>query len=190
MVAGLERPRRAILAVPNDNPRLPRPKRTGGRYVLFFLGVLGSWALIAFMSPATLSETGQPTGMLKAIFCVLLVTFGASCAFLYLRPPSFAEADPKSGQFHDRPWRRVGAAICLLVSVMFVLGVYLVDIPENPKTYATFWLIIMMLVLWACGLAVKDVWYTHRVVKNRRSERLASALLNSPPDVISRDTKS
>ena len=141
-------------------------------------------------SPRALSETGQPSGILKAIFCLLLVTFGVSCAFLYLRPPSITGVDSHSARFYERPWRRVGAAICLLVSVMFVLGVYLVDIPEHPKTYATFWLVIMVLVLWACGLAVKDVWYTHRMVKSRRSERLSSALLNSSADVISRDTKS
>ncbi len=128
--------------------------------------------------------------MLKAIFCLLLVTFGVSCAFLYFRTPPITVADSKFARFYDRPWRRVGAAICLLVSVMFVLGVYLVDIPEHPRPYATYWLLIMVLVLWACGLAVKDVWYTRRMMKSRRSERISSAPVNSSADVISSDTKS
>lgn len=189
MFRGLGQPRRVILAVSNDNPRLPRPTRSTRRYVLFFLGVVASWTVILFLSPPAISETGQPSGMLKAIFCLLLVTFGVSCAFLYFRTPPITVADSKFARFYDRPWRRVGAAICLLVSVMFVLGVYLVDIPEHPRTYATYWLLIMVLVLWACGLAVKDVWYTHRMMKSRRSERLSSAPLNSSADVISRDTK-
>ena len=180
------------MAASNDNPRLPRlprPTRSTRRYVLFFLGVIASWTVILFLSPHAISETRQPGGMLKAVFCLLLVTFGVSCALLYLRPPPITVADCKFARFYDRPWRRVGAAICLLVSVMFVLGVYLVDIPEHPRTYATYWLLIMVLVLWACGLAVKDVWYTHRMMKSRRSERLSSAPLNSSADVISRDTK-
>lgn len=177
------------MAAAKDNPRLPRPMRNTRRYVLFFLGVIASWTVILFLSPQAISETRQPSGMLKAIFCLLLVTFGISCAILYLRPSPITVADSKFGRFSDRPWRRVGAAICLLVSVMFVLGVYLVDIPEHPRIYATFWLLIMVLVLWASGLAVKDVWYTHRMVKSRRSERLSSAPQNPSADVVSRDTK-
>ena len=176
------------MAASNDNPRLPRPTRIKRRYVFFFIGVIASWAVIAVWSPRAISESGQAGGMLKAIFCMLLVTFGVSCAFLYIRPSSITLADSKLARFYDRPWRRIGAAICLLVSVMFVLGVYLVDIPEHPKTYATFWLVIMVLVFWACGLAVKDVWYTHRIIKCRSTDRPSSALLNSPADVNSRDT--
>ncbi len=177
------------MAASNDNPRLPRPTRSTRRYVLFLLGVIASWTVILFLSPDAISETRQPSGALKAIFCLLLLTFGVSCAFLYLRPPPITVVDSNYARFCNRPWRRVGAAICLLVSVMFVLGVYLVDIPEHPRTYATYWLLIMVLVLWACGLAVKDVWYTHRVMKSQRSERLSSPTVISSADINSRDTK-
>lgn len=177
------------MATLNDNPRSPRPLRGRWRLVLFLVGILASWTVFAVWSPRAISLTEQPSGLLKAFFCALLMIFGMACAFLYLLPPPTTTVDSQRAPSRDRPWRRMGAAICLLVSIMFVLGVYLVDIPEHPKTYATFWLVIMMLVLWACSLAVKDVWYTHRLVQRRRMERLASGPVHSIPDGTSRDSK-
>lgn len=179
----------STLASSNDNPRSPRPLRGRWRLLLFLVGVFASWAALAVWSPQAISTTGQPGGVLKALFCVLLIVFGVTCALLYLLPPPITKVDPRHARLHDRPWRRIGAAICLLVSVMFVLGIYLVDIPEHPRTYATFWLVIVVLVLWACGLAVKDVWYTHRIVQRRRMERLSSGAAPPIHDATSRDSK-
>ena len=177
------------MATLNDNPRSPRPLRGRWRLVLSLVGILAPWTAFAVWSPRAISLSEQPSGLLKAFFCALLMIFGMACAFLYLLPPPTTTVDSQRAPSRDRPWRRMGAAICLLVSIMFVLGVYLVDIPEHPKTYATFWLVIMMLVLWACSLAVKDVWYTHRLVQRRRMERLASGPVHSIPDGTSRDSK-
>ena len=48
---------------------------------------------------------------------------------------------------------------------MFVLGVYLVDVPDRPRAYAAYWIIMMGLVVWLCGLAVRDMLYTRRLLR-------------------------
>lgn len=60
----------------------------------------------------------------------------------------------------ERPWRRVASGIFLLVSVMFLFGVVLVDVPDHPRAYAAFWAILMGLVTWLLFLAAKDLRYT------------------------------
>ena len=110
-------------------------------------------------------------GGLKVLFSVCLLLFGLVYAWLYLRKPKPPSDIRGAATPDDRPWRRVGAAICLLVSIMFVLGVYLVDIPDHPRTYAAFWAVLMGLVVWLCFLGLRDVRHTRKVIRRRRAER-------------------
>lgn len=105
--------------------------------------------------------------LLKLAVSIAVLLVGLGCAWFYLREarPRADHAGPLAGH---RPWRKLGAAICLLVSVMFVLGVYLVDIPDHPRAYALFWTIILVLMLWLCALAFKDVKYTLRLLRAHR----------------------
>ncbi len=68
----------------------------------------------------------------------------------------------------DRPWRKVGAALCVLISVMFVLGIYIVDIPDRPVPYALYWIIMLALVVWLFVLAVRDIMYTRKLARQWR----------------------
>jgi hypothetical protein len=102
---------------------------------------------------------------------ILILAGGLACAWVYLRKPPVPENPALRMLRGDRPWRRVGAAICLLLSVMFVLGVYLVDIPQRPRTYAAFWLVMMLLVVWLCMLAIKDMLYTRKMLAKWREAR-------------------
>jgi uncharacterized membrane protein len=70
----------------------------------------------------------------------------------------------------DRPWRKLGAVIMLLLAVMFVLGIYVLDEHRGVWFYALYWLIMMMLVLWLCVLAVRDVVYTRQLIIRWRNE--------------------
>lgn len=100
----------------------------------------------------------------------MVLLLGLGCGWYYLRG-ALAHDGALGGQ---RPWRRVGAGICVVVAVMFVLGVYLVDIPDHPRAYALYWTIILGLLMWLCALAFKDVKYTLRLIRVRRDQRSAA----------------
>lgn len=106
--------------------------------------------------------------VLKLVVCAMILAAGLGCAWTYLLPRSALRDSARNLPAGDRPWRRLGAGICLVLSVMFVLGVYLVDVPDHPRTYATYWLVMMVLVLWLCALATKDVFYTRKMIMDRR----------------------
>lgn len=115
---------------------------------------------------------------MKLLMSILILAGGVACAWFYLRKPaakpplrSVSEDSPVKMIRGNRPWRRVGAAICLVLAIMFVLGVYLVDIPQRPRAYAAFWLVMVVLVIWLCILAAKDILYTRQVIAKWRAER-------------------
>lgn len=178
------------LTQPADN-QLPRhPGRRWTRLVFLLCGILGAWAVTAIVASFRGPPAGPPSGALKAIFSVVLISFGVLCAALYWREPPRISSNPQFSSFYHRPWRRIGAAICLLVSVMFVLGVYIVDIPDNPKVYAAFWMVILALVFWACGLAIKDIGYTRKLLVRLRTEHLARSIMSDRTDESTRDPDS
>jgi hypothetical protein len=172
-----------------DKQQDARRRRRWTRLVFFLCGILAAWGGTTFLASLTKPMPGPPDGASKAVFSIVLITFGVLCAVLYWRPPAPFSADPRFESFHDRPWRRVGAAICLIVSIMFVLGVYLVDIPDHPRVYAAFWVVILLLLFWACGLAIKDAWHTRRLLARWRRERRSELSATYPAGVHSRDSK-
>jgi hypothetical protein len=67
----------------------------------------------------------------------------------------------------DRPWRRVGAVLCLVVGVMFLAGVWWLDdrvAREQPLLFTVYWSLILLLLVWLCVLAFRDVMYTRRAL--------------------------
>jgi hypothetical protein len=80
----------------------------------------------------------------------------------------------------DRPWRRLGAAIVGFVSVIFFAGANFIDARRTPRSFAWFWLLVLALVLWLCGLAVVDALHTYRlrlkILKRQRQERTESSV--------------
>ena len=110
-------------------------------------------------------------------YAIVLVA-GLMCAWFYGRTPRMmrSRSKPESGndsprRVDDRPWRSVGAAICVVVAIMFVVGVAAVDIPQRPRAYAAYWLVILVLLLWLCCLAIKDVLYTRRLLAELQRNR-------------------
>lgn len=108
--------------------------------------------------------------MPKLLFSIVLLVVGGAFAWRYLTPWT-GDAACHSRIGGDRPWRRLGAGILVVISVMFVAGVYIVDIPDRPRPYAAYWAVILGMVLWLCVLAVRDVMYTHRILSDFRSGR-------------------
>jgi len=104
------------------------------------------------------------------LFSVLILTVGIVVALFYLRKPPLPENPRLRELMGDRPWRRIGAAICLLLAVMFVLGIHLLDQKAGPRVFVFFWLIIMALLVWLCVLAIKDVLYTRNVIAGWKTD--------------------
>ncbi len=119
---------------------------------------------------------------LKLLTSIAVLATGIACAWFYLRGPT-VRRDPDSHPFAgDRPWRRLGAAICLLLAVMFVIGIYAVDIPDRPIPYALYWIIMLGLVVWLFTLAVRDVVYTRTLIRRWREEASTDDDRNDPCD--------
>lgn len=108
---------------------------------------------------------------MQLFFSVAILTFGIGCAVVYFRKPSAQLRSHAPAFVGDRPWRRVGAGICAVLAVMFVIGVYVVDVPQRPAPYALYWLVMLGLVVWLFGLVVKDVAHTRRSLDRRGIER-------------------
>lgn len=108
---------------------------------------------------------------IKVLVCACVLLGGLGLAVRYWRQPR-AMADSRFEELlGDRPWRRLGAGISVLLSVMFVVGVWVVDIPEKPVPYAAYWLIMLAMTMWLCVLAVKDAFHTRRVYDQWRAEK-------------------
>ncbi len=115
----------------------------------------------------------------KLLISILLLATAATLAWVYLRKGY--DAAPARYPFSGhRPWRKLGAAICLLISVMFVLGIYVVDIPDRPIPYAVYWLIMLGLVVWLFVLAVRDIMYTRQLVRRWRADAQNRTAAESP----------
>lgn len=129
--------------------------------------------LLAYL-PAGLLE--RPPEFVKLTIAAAVLAMGLFLARYLFRS---ARGRPKGGfddLLGDRPWRRLGAGIAMVVAVMFVVGIYVVDIPDRPVPYAIFWLTMLGMVVWLCYLAVKDALHTRRIYKiwRKRQEEVES----------------
>jgi sterol desaturase/sphingolipid hydroxylase (fatty acid hydroxylase superfamily) len=127
---------------------------------------------------ATPMPLRPPSEVTKFVLCLVILLVGLALAWMYLRGARRAHRR-RASRFEellgDRPWRRLGAGIAGLLAVMFVAGVYVVDIPDRPLPYAVYWIIMLGMVVWLCALAVKDAMHTRRTYSLWRKERTREA---------------
>lgn len=71
----------------------------------------------------------------------------------------------------DRPWRKLGTAICGVLAMMYVLGVTCLDSRRTPELYLLYWFVMLMLIVWLLVLAFKDVRFTRRLVQEHRGRQ-------------------
>jgi hypothetical protein len=108
---------------------------------------------------------------LRFVISGLISALGLGCAAWYLiraatRAGSSASEGKAAGSLGGhRPWRTLGAAICGLLAAAFFVGVNYLDARQSPGAYALFWILILLGVLWLCGLAFYDILYTRRQLR-------------------------
>lgn len=136
--------------------------------------------MIALLAQSGIESAEPVSEWVKLAASIVVLTLGAGVAIGYLRGP-FADVDPAS-RAGGRPWRKLGAAICVVVAVMFVAGVYLLDGKPPRHIFLAYWILILVLVMWLCGLALKDLLHTRRWLTSHLSARGSSSLGESSDD--------
>lgn len=112
---------------------------------------------------------------IKLLLSIGILSMGLLAAWHYLLRPKNAGDDRAAAVFGDRPWRRLGGGIAAVVAIMFVLGAYVVDIPDRPWPYAIYWAVILGMVMWLGALAMKDLRHTRRVVQTMRAKQKSAS---------------
>ncbi len=113
-----------------------------------------------------------PRPALELAVSIVVLASGVGVAWIYLRGPKAQQDGGPTAIGGYRPWRRLGAAICLLISITFVAGLYGLNRDTPPKVFYAYWLILALLLLWLCGLALKDMAYTRKVLAAYRAGRM------------------
>jgi len=108
---------------------------------------------------------------LKLACCIILFAVGVACGWHYFLRPILRDVGEGVTTSTERPWRRVGAGICLVLGVMFPLGVYRLDALATPRVFLAYWGVIVILVCWLCVVALRDLAHTRHVLQSRRSRR-------------------
>ena len=116
---------------------------------------------------------------MNTVVLTVVMMIGVLIGWLYLWKP----VPVCSSMGSSRPWRRLGAAICVVTAVMFVAGISLLDERSSPRLGLIYWGVISIMVLWVCLLAMKDMRYTYRVITQRRAEQSLGKNSNSPSSV-------
>jgi hypothetical protein len=110
---------------------------------------------------------------MKAVL-IWILSYGLSLAgllgsvtylYLYRRRRQSRRRLPLEGH---RPWRPVGALLCAGVSVLFYVGLHYVSAAERPGLYLLLWGVILLMLACLCLLAIVDVLYTRRLLREMR----------------------
>lgn len=124
------------------------------------------------------------TGSLYLAWTAFIPVVASVAAVIYLLIPSrtvniFGPSDPLTGRLKALLARRRFAAVMIIViSIMFLLGIRLMERPAGPD-WLYFWAILLGMLLWLVALAMLDVFEVGaicRTISNRSEQRLVQIL--------------
>ncbi len=72
--------------------------------------------------------------------------------------------------------RSFGMVIVVVVSTATFAGINFLDPLSGPRQFGYYWLIVLLLVMWLCGLALADIRQTLRVRHRRRVQHPGASL--------------
>ncbi len=134
----------------------------------------------------------------RLVFSGTLCTLGLVFGVLHLlrRPTAATMAvwekwDTPAGAERRRRRRRLGAGIVVLISLAFFVGANFLSPDRSPLAYLIYWALVVLLVLWLCGLAMADIVAIRRVQRRMlASMRQATSSRADDPDQTSLDAPS
>ena len=126
---------------------------------------------------------------METVLSILVLGFGVGFAIVYLRKPAMSDGSSRQAFGGNRPWRELGAAVCLVLSIMFVAGVNLLDATSSPRLFMAYWLVMLVLVIWLCGLALKDIIHTRHAITTRRAREQDPNQKHDPSDDAPKEEK-
>ena len=72
--------------------------------------------------------------------------------------------------------RNFGMVIVVVVSTATVVGINALDPLTGPRQFGYYWLIVLLMVMWLCGLALADIRQTLRVHRQWRARHSGASL--------------
>ncbi len=115
----------------------------------------------------------------------LILGLGLSIAVAYvLMRRTSAAAEPGWWDRLDTPEgirirahrRSFGMVIVVVVSTATFVGINFLDPLTGPRQFGYYWLIVLLMVMWLCGLALADIRQTLRVHREWRMRHSEASL--------------
>ncbi len=119
------------------------------------------------------------------VFSAGILGLGLSIAAAYmLLRSSSATAEPGWWDRLDTPEgvrirvhrRSFGMVIVSVVSTATFVGINFLDPLSGPRQFGYYWLIVLLMVMWLCGLALADIRQTLRVHRRWRVRHSGTSL--------------
>ena len=123
--------------------------------------------------------------MIESVASLLICFLGLGAAGAYFvlgRVPDRAgetaweRIDTTAGLRRRAQRRHLGMALMAVVSLATFLGVEFMSTVQAPLAFITYWLIVLLLVLWLGALGLIDAWQTVTVHRNWLARRRGSSL--------------
>lgn len=122
---------------------------------------------------------------IEFVFSALILGLGLSIAVAYvLVRRSSAATEPGWWERLDTPEgvrirarrRSFGMVIVVVVSTATFVGINALDPLSGPRQFGYYWLIVLLMVMWLCGLALADIRQTLRVHRQWRVRHSGASL--------------
>ena len=119
------------------------------------------------------------------VFSALILGLGLSIAVAYVlvrrssaatEPGWWDRLDTPEGVRKRAHRRSFGMVIVVVVSSATFVGIMALDPLSGPRQFGYYWLLVLLMVMWLCGLALADIRQTLRVHRRWRVRRSGASL--------------
>ncbi len=122
---------------------------------------------------------------IEFVFSALILGLGLSIAGGYwlvrrssaaAQPGWWDRLDTPEGVMKRARRRSFGIVLVVVVSTATFVGMNSLDPLSGPRQFGYYWLIVLLMVMWLCGLALADIRQTLRVHRRWRMRHSGASL--------------